>query len=457
MSTAYFQPGVKLRITFLLALALPPFTGLAQSPLINQSTPQEQQLTSRGIAKEWTLLIYMNGKNNLEEYAIKDFEELAKVGSSDDLNVVVQMGRLANRYSNAYGDWAGVKRFYVERGDQPTAQQSLYDLAANGQSTDMGSKDTLANFIKWGVQAYPAKKTMLVVWNHGQGWRLYTAATLNSTTLFSRSRSAASGTTHGGYRSVSGDDEFNTIIYNTEVAQAIKVAIPSKKLDIIGFDACLMAMVETGYELKDLAEVMVASEELEGGDGWNYEIVLRRLASSPAASPEQFAEIIVDAYRQDPGHTDDATLSAVRLQHIPALVAQIDNLSAVTQSESDFASARAARFGMLSYNRNGGTSVDLGLFLQKLQALSPNPRVVNLAEATQLKLQEAMIDNFASNTRKPHGSNGLAIYFPENQAVFSSDPDHSGYKRSNGDRPVAFVRDSKWPEFLKQGFGIPTD
>ena len=55
------------------------------------------------------------------------------------------------------------------------------------------------------------------------------------------------------------------------------------KIDVIGFDACLMAMLETAYALRDSGSVMVASEELEPGDGWSYDNFLRRLSPTPPA------------------------------------------------------------------------------------------------------------------------------------------------------------------------------
>src|SRR5688500_10535416 len=88
----------------------------------------------QGVA-EWTLLVHMNGTNKLERFAIADFEEMAKVGSTSEINVVVQMGRLAGDPERRHGDWSGVRRYLVKKGDVPDVSTSLVDLAAEGEST----------------------------------------------------------------------------------------------------------------------------------------------------------------------------------------------------------------------------------------------------------------------------------------------------------------------------------
>lgn len=47
------------------------------------------------------------------------------------------------------------------------------------------------------------------------------------------------------------------------------------KLDIIGFDACLMAMHEIGAVLTPYANYLLASELLEPGIGWDYSALLK--------------------------------------------------------------------------------------------------------------------------------------------------------------------------------------
>ena len=49
------------------------------------------------------------------------------------------------------------------------------------------------------------------------------------------------------------------------------------KVDVLAFDACLMQMAEVAYEVKDLADYVVGSEETEPGPGYPYDPFLAGL------------------------------------------------------------------------------------------------------------------------------------------------------------------------------------
>ena len=92
---------------------------------------------------------------------------MAAVGSTDKVNVLVEFGRPQNHYSNACGAWSKTLRFRVEKDMEPLENAAIEDLGA----TNMGDGAALADFVTWARTNYPAKKTMLAIWDHGQGWR----------------------------------------------------------------------------------------------------------------------------------------------------------------------------------------------------------------------------------------------------------------------------------------------
>ena len=119
---------------------------------------------------------------------------------------------------------------------------------------------------------------------------------------------------NGGIRYVSNDDDTGDKLYNREIQDVLAQLVKKKKVDVIGFDACLMAMIETGYALRNTGVVLVGSEELKPGAGWNYERWLRPLADDPAAhAAADLGKLLVSAYRDEYGDRDDTTLSAVNL------------------------------------------------------------------------------------------------------------------------------------------------
>ena len=52
---------------------------------------------------------------------------------------------------------------------EPLPANAVEDLG----EVNMGDGKALGDFITWGIQQYPAKRYMLVIWDHGQGWRLF--------------------------------------------------------------------------------------------------------------------------------------------------------------------------------------------------------------------------------------------------------------------------------------------
>lgn len=217
--------------------------------------------------KEWTVLVYMDADNNLESEAIKDFNEMEAIGSTDQVNIVVQMDRI-NGYDATNGDWTGCKRFYVQHDILPIVMNSkeVQDLG----EADMGDGETLNDFIWWGVLNYPANHYALILWDHGSGMD-----------------GVCYDDTNGSYLDIweiTFKNSFKTV--NTK----------EYKIDIIGFDACMMQQVEVVYALKGLCDYVVASQDLEMGTGWPYDKMLVKLTEKPTMEPKKFSTICVEEF-----------------------------------------------------------------------------------------------------------------------------------------------------------------
>ena len=135
----------------------------------------------------------------------------------------------------------------------------------------MGDASTLTDFINWSTTNHAADNYGLVLWDHGGG-------------LFGI---AWDDTNNHDNLSMS---EIKTAIDNSEAFSS------ENKLGLIGFDACLMQSYEIGFELAPIADVMVASQETEPGDGWDYEGFLSSLSQNTYASAKTLGGYIVDSY-----------------------------------------------------------------------------------------------------------------------------------------------------------------
>jgi hypothetical protein len=437
-------------------------------------------------AAAWTVMVFMNGDNNLEADAITDFHEMAKVGGTSDVNVVVQLDRNGG-YAVTSPQWKGACRFLVKKGTAPQPSQALEKLG----DTNMGSGNTLADFIRWATKNYPARRYMLDIWNHGQGWRVALArpikgdvAQLAEVAAFReqnleaetarRARRIAPlmrGARAPGeavvarmpaipqlsavpntVRYVSIDDTSNDFLYNREIQDVLETMQP--RMDLVGFDACLMAMVETGYALRKCAKVMVGSEELEPGSGWNYADWLAKLTAKPSMNERDLGAVLVESYRASYDGVDESvTLSATRLDRVDALAGAIDSLSdalidAVAAGKS--AVIAKARAGCAEFAPHYGLhGIDLARLCDLLAASALPPAVKTAATKCAAAARAAVLAYYAGKDRQgDFGSHGLAIYFPRTKAIFNTDPDGEGYLKANRNYPVAFVQERRWADFL---------
>jgi hypothetical protein len=125
------------------------------------------------------------------------------------------------------------------------------------------------------IKTFPAPHYALIMWDHGGGW-------------------ASISTTPMPPAPQEGHDHMSLPKLRQAIAGALKDT-GLKKLDLVGFDMCLMAQMETAAEIADLAEIMVASQAIEPGDGWPYEQILPAFGNESLGARRLGAQI-VEAY-----------------------------------------------------------------------------------------------------------------------------------------------------------------
>jgi len=204
---------------------------------------------------KWTVMVYISGDNNLEDYVVKDIElELAPTGSNANVQVVA----LADRgpgYDTSRGDWQTTKLYHVTQGMIADSASAVADWGER----NMGDKQTLIDFVTWTKTNYPADHYVLYFWGHGWSW-------------------------HPGW--VMEDDTNNDTLDYDEV----KAAIPSLGfIDVIGYDGCNMASIEILKLWHNKATAVTGSQEWVGWDGIEYDVVLAQLAANPNMTADQVA------------------------------------------------------------------------------------------------------------------------------------------------------------------------
>ena len=237
---------------------------------------------------KWTVMVYMSGDNNLEDFIAKDLEtELAPTGSSTDVQVVA----LADRgpgFDRSHGDWQTTKLFHVTQGMTALPGSEVADWGER----NMGDPQTLVDFVTWSKANYPADHYALYFWGHGWSW-------------------------HPG---VVMQDDTNADTLDYHEMKPIMNTLGFN--DVVGYDGCNMASVEIQSLWHGHATALAASQEFVGWEGIQYDVVLAQLAANPAMTADQVA-IATSA-----SATSEKTFSAVAVDgRWDALRTAIDNFA----------------------------------------------------------------------------------------------------------------------------------
>ena len=345
--------------------------------------------TSGDPDQTWSIYWYLCGSDLETEYgaASADLEELMSVELPDNVQVVIQTGG-AWDWQNDFVDSSMNQRYlYSSRG---------LELVDEEWATNMGDPQTLADFLHFSYSNYPADRTMVVFWNHGGG-----------------SVSGASFDENYDYDAL-------TLTEFRQAFESVFAPDPADPpFDIIGFDTCLMATIDTASAFEGFGQYLVASEELEPGSGWNYSGLLQALSDDPGMDGARLGQHICDSYMVGCGwlSEDEATLSVVDLGRIAPLADAYEAMGAEalqTAVEDPWFLADFSRRAESTENYGGNTRdegytnmVDLGHLAENCTDLLPVS-----TGAVQDALEQCVLYQVRGDYRE--NASGLSCYYSFN-------------------------------------------
>ena len=382
---------------------------------------------------EWTIIYYSDADDDiLEEDMWYDINEMEVVGSNPQMNIVVQIDRADGAFSGD-GDWTDTRRLYITQ-DADLNSITSPVVESIGEA-DMGNPQTLLDFITWTIQKYPAKKYALILSDHGGGWT-------------------------GGFS----DMQAGTQLSMPEIISAVDQAqqmMGSQKFEIIGFDACLMGMIEIYGSLYPYSNYMVASEEVIPSTGWSYAAWLGQVAQNPAMSGREASQAIVSSYIvQDTAFSRASaadiseveagtTLSAVESARVPDVIGSMNQFISVMASidQTYVAQAREYTRSYISIFGEDTPSpyIDLGNFADILANETGDSAVGQAAEQLKLAISSAVISE--KHGDRMAGSNGISFHFPISD-IYTLTEFNSEYPPYYAESASKFLEQSAWDEFL---------
>ena len=343
---------------------------------VEQPQPVEEQTAQVNSGNgTYTVMIYMCGSDLEQNYgsASSDIKEMLNANIDEKINVIIETGG-TNRWHN-YNISGESNQIYKIENNELTL---LKDLG----KVEMVNSKALSDFIKYSKENYPADKYGLILWDHGGG--------------------AVSGFGHD-LKAKNKED--------TLTLDELKKALADSKIDLefLGFDACLMADIETAIAVKDNAKYLIASEETEPGNGWQYTKIFNELSTNSSQSGEDIGKTIVDSFIASNNtffSFSDATLSVIDLSKVDGLY----DVLCEFLSEIENNNLKSKKFNELSRAVNNTKAfADGELDLIDIKDFSIN---VNNAKSKdiQTKIDEAVV--YYKNTDMVSNTYGLAMFMP---------------------------------------------
>lgn len=333
-----------------------------------------------------TIMVYIVGSDLESKYysASSDIYEMMTSGADfDNINLLLYTG--------------GSKSWYNDNID--SSENAIYRVLKNEivklesyPVSDMGDASTLSTFLNYGFKNYKAEEYSLILWDHGGG-PIY------------------------GF----GLDEHNKLNYLSLLE--LKSALSStpfnerNKLEYIGFDACLMSSLEVAYQLRDYANYMIASEEVEPGGGWNYSF-LRNITKG--ASAKDIGIDIINTYNDyylTNSLVNGTSLALIDLSKVGLVEDKLNDLFKDIDSDLifNFPSISRSRSITKTYGKTTTISYDL-VDLHDLVSSLPSAY-----DDKKEGLINSLNDLIEYQKTDLDGTNGISIYFPyENKSKLST-------------------------------------
>lgn len=336
-----------------------------------EDIPPEEQ----GNASDtYTLMLYMCASDLESEcgFATEDLNEIMYGYTAGNLNVIVQTGGTAEWQNTVVAD-DRCQRYQVTEDGLELVDDSL-------GMQNMADSATLTDFIQYCSSNYSADHYGLVLWDHGGG--------------------VVGGY---GYDENFGGDSMSL----TEMSRALGDA--SVHLDMLGFDACLMANFETCLMAAPYADYLIASEEPEPGCGWYYTDWIGKLSENCGIPPKRYGRQIIDDYITESGWDSPSMYSTLGMFDLQQVTQKL--LPALSQFSDDAVQQLSAgEYRRISQSRSNTRAV----YQSELDHIDLLDYAQHSQSETADQLEQAVSDCvvYYRETENGSGDNGLSILFP---------------------------------------------
>lgn len=314
-------------------------------------------------------------------------DAIKKGNYPDNVTIVIQPGG-AKAWKDAQVNPNRTRRF-LKKGNELV---EVYDAPVS----NMGKSETLTDFLKFCKSNYPADHTMLILSDHGGAM------------------------TGFGWDKVYDDDNLTLKELTEAFNNAYEVNEENPPIDLLYFNACLMANTDVINAMRGVCKYMVAGEEVGLAYAKYYTNLADRMSAKPNMNAMQLGKAIIDSYTTDlvkggaligaPQPTGLGLIDMQKAIKVYEAYAKLANHILRDVADNPKILARLSRsisesisFAVEYYK--GYNLTDLGLWVQNMKDLYPeeSKEIVDLLDQSVLYKR---LDSYLKDAQ------GISVYFP---------------------------------------------
>lgn len=369
-------------------------------------------------------MVYMCADNSMHEQSYVDIAEMEQIGSSDKVKIVLQVDHL--EVSNE----PGCRRYYIAQNNR--------ELISDLGQIDMANPQTLIDFVRFAKARFTAQNYLLILWDHGNGWPI------------------GSYTAHKDKAIIYDQSSNNWIgVADNELKYALNEIknILGKKISILCFDACLMAMAEVADEASGAAGIMLGAQDLNPWDGLPYHDVLSYLTNNFSVSPYHLARQIVNlwtaSYQNGSQGNQTCAFSALDLSRFRTAREKFSQTCRILVKNGSTQAMCDARNLTQTFSIEhipptaSDDYIDLIDFLTQSLSAITNPTDRTEIEKTIRDFQSAVIHN-QYNGSHLNRAQGISVWFPDNYLSLKNN--YLNYQN------LTWAKQINWLKFLNNYF-----
>ena len=396
----------------------------------------------------WVVMYYFAHGGDLDQHGVEKKNRIDSATGNDDFQAYILWDRLDP------GDADQV--YLMQDGNDDTWTGPDIGLPTE---FDMGDTVTLVTYVDWVMDRTDADNYALVLFDHGSG--------IDPTGFEGKLDPTTLGICWDGASYLS--------VYELGIAMDSIYNMQSRSMDVVHLDACLMQMVEVGYQMSFMngaVDYIVASENLGWALGSSYEDDYL-VGINTSTDPLDLATSIAQAY-DSACDTEGLphTVSVLAQSEIFNIVSKLDDLAGALISDFNnvYSELDTIRTHIQKFDSNGSytiTDSDDYLDLKDL-AIEVNDRCSSASVRTAASALSNAIGNevgvfvkyedhlsgsaLGTNYDFSNGTYGLSVFWPD-----TSDSTYDNYidTTSSGSR-LALCIDTNWDQFLHLYFDGPT-